>query len=43
MSRTYEYRSGLASQISAFIAEKRAADVSMKKKPKPFKHWTGFS
>lgn len=24
MSRTYEYRSGLASQISAFIAEKRA-------------------
>ena len=19
------------------------ADVSMKKKPKPFKHWTGFS
>ena len=36
MSRTYEYRSGLASQISAFIAEKRACGCKYEKEAKTF-------
>ena len=36
MSRTYEYRSGLASQISAFIAEKRACGCKYEKETKTF-------
>ena len=36
MSRTYEYRSGLASQINAFIEEKRACGCKYEKEAKTF-------
>lgn len=36
MSKTYEYRSGLASQMSTFIAEKRACGCKYEKEAKTF-------
>lgn len=36
MSRTYEYRSGLANQINAFIEEKRACGCKYEKEAKTF-------
>lgn len=42
MSRTYEYRSGLASQINAFIEEKRACGCKYEKEAKTFYEWDRF-
>ena len=42
MSRTYEYRSGLASQINAFIEEKRACGCKYEKEAITFQTFDRF-